>query len=180
MSSLVIEYPLQHFLKPIRIHLWLFRTHVLPYLSRSLLRIKGISSFFCLFVLLFLLSVPLATSAQEVIANPSLAEVSVKLNALRAIFSMRLRAWPDGTPVKVFVLDDDAKVHISFSKKKLQIFPHQLRYAWDRLVYSGTGQAPTLVASEEEMRKKVAATPGAIGYLPEDLIDATVRILMVQ
>jgi ABC-type phosphate transport system substrate-binding protein len=117
---------------------------------------------------------------QEVIVNPHLEKESLKLNALRAIFSMRLRAWSDGTPVKVFVLGDEAQVHISFSKKKLQIFPHQLRYAWDRLVYSGTGQAPIKVNSEEEMRKKVAATPGAIGYLPEDLIDESVHVLHIQ
>ncbi len=117
---------------------------------------------------------------QEVIVNPGLENEGLKLNALRAIFSMRLRAWSDGTPVKVFVLSDDARVHVSFSKKKLQIFPHQLRYAWDRLVYSGTGQAPMKVGSEEEMLKKVAATPGAIGYLPEDLIDETVHVLHIQ
>jgi ABC-type phosphate transport system substrate-binding protein len=117
---------------------------------------------------------------QEVIVNPHLEKEGLKLNALRAIFSMRLRAWSDGTPVRVFVLGDEARVHISFSKKKLQIFPHQLRYAWDRLVYSGTGQAPIKVNSEEEMRKKVAATPGAIGYLPEDLIDESVHVLHIQ
>jgi ABC-type phosphate transport system substrate-binding protein len=121
-----------------------------------------------------------AGSCQEVIVNPHLKKESLKLSALRAIFSMRLRAWPDGTPVKVFVLGDEAQVHINFSKKKLQIFPHQLRYAWDRLVYSGTGQAPIKVSSEEEMRKKVAATPGAIGYLPKDLIDKSVHVLHIR
>jgi hypothetical protein len=33
------------------------------------------------------------------------------------------------------------------------------------MVFTGTGLAPTLVRSEEEMRARVRATPGAIGYV---------------
>jgi ABC-type phosphate transport system substrate-binding protein len=131
-------------------------------------------------IILILFTIPSFSSAQEIIVNPSLSEEAIKLNALRAIFSMRLRNWPDGTPVKVFVLDDRANIHVSFSKKKLNIFPHQLRYSWDRLVYSGTGQAPTKLKSEREMLKMVAATPGAIGYLPEEMIDDSVHILDIR
>ena len=39
--------------------------------------------------------------------------------------------------------------------------------AWDRLVFSGTGQAPDTVTSTEEMLARVASTPGAIGYLSQ-------------
>jgi ABC-type phosphate transport system substrate-binding protein len=59
------------------------------------------------------------------------------------------------------------------------MFPHQLRRAWDRLVYSGTGQAPVMVESEEEMREKVAASPGAIGYLSDAMIDQGVEVVKV-
>lgn len=131
---------------------------------------------------LFLVSVLLCEAvAQEIVVNPSLAnEQGIKLNALRAIFSMRLRTWPDGTPVRVFVLDDNKDLHVKFAKKRLDIYPHQLRYSWDRLVYSGTGQAPTKVRSEKEMLDKVAATPGAIGYLPESLINDKVHVLNIK
>lgn len=79
---------------------------------------------------------------------------------------MRLRKWPDGQVIKVFVLKDDAPHHIEFSKSILHIFPYQLRRAWDRQVYSGTGQSPNKVKSIEEMWEKLSKTPGAIGYLP--------------
>ncbi len=118
--------------------------------------------------------------AQEIIVNPSVSDQDISRNALRAIFGMRLRQWPDGAPIRVFVLPDKSPIHVSFSKKKLQIFPHQIRQAWDRLVYSGTGQAPIEVASEEEMREKVGSTRGAIGYLRKDMIDDRVRAVQVQ
>jgi hypothetical protein len=127
------------------------------------------------------LILPCAVGAQEIVVNPSLAdEQGIKLNALRAIFSMRLRTWPDGTPVRVFVMGDEKALHVKFAKKRLDIYPHQLRYSWDRLVYSGTGQAPTKVGSEKEMLEKVAVTPGAIGYLPENLISEKVHVLNIK
>ena len=118
--------------------------------------------------------------AQEVIVNPSVQEDSVSKNTLRAIFGMRYRTWPDGTPITVYVLDDRDAVHDAFAKKQLGMFPHQLRQAWDRLVYSGTGQAPITVSSELEMRKRVAVAPGGIGYLTKDWVDESVRVLQIR
>lgn len=116
-----------------------------------------------------------AAVAQEVIVHPSQVQSGLSLNALRAMFGMRLRTWPDGTPVTVYVLRDDSDTHRAFAKRILQIFPQQLNRAWDRLVFSGTGQAPEVVQSPQEMLLRVAATPGAIGYLPGELVDDRVQ-----
>jgi ABC-type phosphate transport system substrate-binding protein len=90
---------------------------------------------------------------------------SLSHETLREIFFMRLTAWPDGTPIRVFVLPDKHPLHIRFSKDILGVYPFQLRAAWDRLVYSGTGMAPTTVETVEEMRKRIQNTPGGIGYV---------------
>ncbi len=99
---------------------------------------------------------------------------------LSSIFSMRLTTWSDGSAIKVFVLPDDNPLNSSFCKQILKLFPHQLRYAWDRLVYSGTGQAPVILSSTQEMENKIANTPGAIGYLPKEKKDDNVAILLVE
>ena len=121
---------------------------------------------FLVIIILMTLFSPLKTYPQEVIAHSSVSQQEIPRNTLRAIFGMRLHVWSDGRAIKVFVLRDEDPVHIQFSKTILHMFPYQLRRAWDRQVYSGTGQAPNEVASIEEMREKVAHTPGAIGYLP--------------
>ena len=107
--------------------------------------------------------------------NPSVPVSRVNSDTLRALFNMRLLTWPDGSRVRVFVLDDDHPLHRRFCKEYLGVFPHQLRYSWNRRVYSGIGQSPQQVKDAQEMRKKIAETPGAIGYLPEELIDESVR-----
>lgn len=114
-------------------------------------------------------------SAQEVVTHPSQQGSHLTLNALRGMFGMRLRTWADGTPVTVFVLGDGSAIHQTFAKRVLQIFPHQLSRAWDRLVFSGTGQTPEVVKSAGDMLVRVANTPGAIGYLPTEMIDERVQ-----
>jgi hypothetical protein len=101
----------------------------------------------------------------EIIVNPSIANVQLDRDLLRAIFTMRLRSWPNGPPVRVFVLPDDNPVSDRFYREQLGMYSYVLRTAWDRMVYTGTGLAPTIVHSEEEMRARVLATPGAIGYV---------------
>lgn len=118
--------------------------------------------------------------ALEVVSNPSVKTDSLSLSSLRAIFSMRMTQWPDSTPIRVFVLGDKNPIHSEFSKTVLGVFPHQLRRAWNRQIYSGTGQAPIKVDSEAEMHLKIESTPGAIGYLPEDQINEQVRSIEIE
>lgn len=121
-----------------------------------------------------------AENPYEIVANPGVSEKILTVNSLRSIFSMRLKTWPDGTKIRVFVLSDEDELHQIFSKEKLNVFPYQLRSTWDRLVFSGTGQAPTKVNSNEEMLAKIASTPGAIGYLWKANINENVNVLEIK
>ncbi len=103
--------------------------------------------------------------AIDVIINNSVPEKQLSKHKLRAIFTMNHRYWPDGENIKVYVLKDSHPTHKSFSRKKLNMFAHQLRRVWDRKTFSGTGYAPTIVKSELEMLEKIATTPFSIGYL---------------
>lgn len=121
-----------------------------------------------------------AESPMVVITHPATREEAIPRASLRAIFGMLLQKWPAATPVKVFVLRDDAPEHATFSKSVLQVFPHQLRMAWDRQVFSGQGQYPEQVASTQEMLARVAATPGAIGYAKASEVNENVRVLKIR
>ena len=90
---------------------------------------------------------------------------------------MRKSRWNDGKRIQVFVLPDTDPLHRQFTKFKLNMFPHQFRRIWDRLIFSGTGQAPEEVESMEEMQHKIATTPGAIGYLNTQVKNTELRVL---
>ena len=114
-----------------------------------------------------LLCAPLSALAGsvEVIVNPDHSNAPIDRNLLRAIFTMRLRQWPDGEPIQVFVMPDGSELSNQFCREQLGTFPYVMRATWDRIVFTGTGLAPTVVSSEREMRERVRSTPGAVGYI---------------
>ncbi|HEY5758767.1 MAG TPA: hypothetical protein VIU34_23230 [Steroidobacter sp.] len=119
---------------------------------------------------LLLATAPVASSqdvalAVDVVVSPSLTKVKMDRDLLRAVFTMRVREWPDGSPVRVFVLPDDDPLSDVFYRERLGMYSYVLRRAWDRMVFTGTGFAPTVVRSEGEMLERVRSTPGAIGFV---------------
>ncbi len=114
------------------------------------------------------------------VVNHQVSQDSISKHGLSAIFKMRLNKWKDGSPITVFVLADDEPLHKSFCKEVLNVFPHQMRRIWDRLVFSGSGQAPITLESENEMLQMLISTPGAIGYLKSSSIKKGVKALTIQ
>lgn len=104
----------------------------------------------------------------NIITNPDNSDVALDRALVRSIFSMRLRQWPDGRAVRVFVLPDAHALHVQFCREQLGTYPYVLRSTWDRLVYTGTGVSPEVVGNEKEMLQRVRSTPGAIGYVSVD------------
>ena len=134
------------------------------------------------FSLLLALLVPCGTllASPVMIGNPGLPGSALSLNTARLLFSGKRRQWSDGQQVHIFVLADDNPLHRQFTQQVLKLYPRQLRRAWDVRTYSGTGQPPELVASPEEMRERVARQPGAVGYLPEDMVDEHIKKIEVE
>ena len=124
---------------------------------------------------------PIDQNAVYPVVNADTKQQSVSKNGLSAIFKMRLRTWSDGSGITVFVLHDDNPLHKQFCKQILNVFPHQMRRYWNKLVFSGTGQAPIELENKDEMINKLITTPGAIGYLNgKDLNHKNIRILNVS
>lgn len=107
---------------------------------------------------------------------------SLDQNQIQQIFSGQLKQWPDKTAVRVFVRSSDSVDHRRFTEEILQVFPYQLQRAWDRNVFSGSGEAPTVVGSQGAMIEKTKNVPGAVGYIlitgSEDLRGLDVREIL--
>lgn len=114
------------------------------------------------------------------VVNQQVQQDSITKHGLSAIFKMRLHKWKDDSAITVFVLADETPLHKTFCKEVLNVFPHQMRRIWDRLVFSGSGQAPIELDNEEEMIRKLISTPGAIGYLRSSDIKKGIKALTIQ
>lgn len=136
-----------------------------------------------LLLLALLLLAPSASADEHqvsLVAHPDVDTHTLTRDNTRAIFAMRQRTWPDGQAVRVFVLSNDDPVHGRFAKERLAVYPHQLQLAWDRMVFSGTGQAPTRVFSQVEMRERIASTAGALGYLEREYLDERIQVITME
>ena len=114
-------------------------------------------------LILFVICSPVVT-ATEIVVNKSVPSVDYSTADIRAIFTMQKRVWPNNRQIKVYTLSDNSPLHKDFVKNVLQMFPHQIRRIWDRMTFSGTGDAPIELESEQEMVDKIATTPDSIGY----------------
>lgn len=94
--------------------------------------------------------------------------------------TMRLNQWPNGRRAQVFVLPDNHPLHQEVVKGVLGLYPYQLRRAWDRQLFSGTGPAPITVGTEAELIERVGSTLGALGYANSRALDESVRRLEVR
>ena len=77
-------------------------------------------------------------------------------------------------------MDPTGESHRKFCLSVLNIFPYQLQRVWDVLVFSGTGQSPTVVKTEQEMITRVKSTPGAIGYISESEVPTDVKKISIK
>jgi len=118
-------------------------------------------------IVLLLVFIPLHVYSQHIIVHSNNKTTSISKNTLKAIFSMRLRTWPDGTPITVFVQNSDSEIHRKFCLSKLGVLPYQIQRTWDVLVFSGMGQSPIELSSENEMKQKIGQVRGAIGYVSD-------------
>lgn len=116
----------------------------------------------------------------EVIVNPAVEIRRINPVNLRNIYMLRQTHWPNGQPVVVFVMPDDHAVHESFAKQTLGLYPYRLRQTWDRLSFSGMARPPVEVRDENEMRARVRATPGAIGYITKDTGNESIKTLRLE
>ena len=114
------------------------------------------------------------------VAHKGVSSSELSRNEARLLVTLRVITWPDGTPLRVFVLPDNEPLHQEFARSVLGVYAFQLRRAWDRQLFSGTGQAPEVVDNESEMLERVATTPGAIGYVSEIPAGASVQLVEVK
>ena len=104
-----------------------------------------------------------AQSASDVVVNGEVAAASLSKDALKDILLGKTTYWPGGQAVIIVVLTDktDAALQDVTGMSASQFKTH-----WQRLVFSGRGQLPKQMSTEDELITKVIATKGAIALVP--------------
>ena len=130
-------------------------------------------------LLIVLLALAGATGAQAqvaVVAHKTVPVDAIDTRTLLDIYSLEETKWDDGSRIVLFDLKGKNDLKQTFYTS-LGRRPDEMKRVWLRIILSGEGRSPTLLTSTDEVLDKVAATPGAIGYVPLALVTDEVKVI---
>ena len=121
--------------------------------------------------------VPSADTTFAVVVHPSAPLTDISLDDLRRLFLGKTKAFKNGQPITLLEL---TSARHDFYKAALGMSEGQVKRAWIALVFQGEALAPPReVATVGELRAFVAAHREAVGFLPIEEVDASVRALTI-
>ncbi len=113
-----------------------------------------------------------------VIGNPGINATQLSVEQVRDLFLAKTTKLPDGTTVTVIDQQDDTPIKDAFYTNVVGKTPRQLKAYWAKIVFTGQGVPPKSYAGDQAVKQQVANTPGAIGYVNDDAVDSTVKVLL--
>jgi ABC-type phosphate transport system substrate-binding protein len=137
------------------------------------------NAFPIVFSTLFTLLLPAKAFADlAIIVNPQNPVTTLSDKQIAKIFMGRLRMFPD-TKLDAEVVDQPEN-QATFSNFYLHIVkmnPTKLKRYRASYLFSGQGNLPTELESDDAVKSYIATTPTAIGYIESAHVDATVKVV---
>jgi ABC-type phosphate transport system substrate-binding protein len=131
-----------------------------------------------LLVLLLLFASACVHAQVVVIANRSVPESALTPAQVLDMYLLNTRTWSDGQVVSLTCLRENMDEEREFYGL-LQRTPLEMRKIWLRAQLSGQARPPEMIMSQEELVRRVASTPGAIGFVRREKVQGNVKILLV-
>jgi len=123
----------------------------------------------------------IAASAAEyvLIAHKAVAENHLTKVDVKAIFLGNKTRWENGSSIKSVTLEDGS-AHKTFLHDVIKKTPAQFTSYWNKMVFTGKSLAPKSFIDAELLVKYVASQKGAIGYVPAENTDDTVKTISIR
>ncbi len=115
-----------------------------------------------------------------VIVHPSNRFDALSRSKIGFLFQRRVSRWPWGAEVAPVELSKPNKVRGEFIAQVLRTTDEQLEAYWIDQRTSRGVSPPVQVPDAASVKAMVAAVPGAIGYIPAEAVDSTVKVLRID
>jgi ABC-type phosphate transport system substrate-binding protein len=110
------------------------------------------------------------------IGNKNVAAEKLDAATVKSIFLGKKVAWDGAGRITLAVLKG-GPVAEEYFKSAVEMTASAFNNHWRRLAMTGGGTAPKSFEKEEDLRKFVAETPGAVGFVDSTNADDSVVIL---
>ena len=135
----------------------------------------------CLFLIAVMVLASTASFAADIviITNKDNPVSSVSAKDVKNIYLGKMVVWSDGTSIDPYGHKDRDLSNL-LVKTYVKKSPQQYFLYWQNAVFTGKGSPPIEVENDEQMKKIVAATKGAVGFISASSLDASVKKLTVN
>lgn len=99
---------------------------------------------------------------------------------LTDIFLGKAIRFPNGSPAVPIDQPEGSVARDEFYAKLVGKSAAQIKAFWSKIIFTGRGQPPKEVADSIEMKKRISADPAAVGYIEENAMDDSVKVVLKQ
>jgi ABC-type phosphate transport system substrate-binding protein len=122
---------------------------------------------------------PVIADVVAVVSAKSL--VTTLTNAqLTDIFLGKANRFPSGAPAVPIDQPEGSSARNEFYARFAGKSAAQIKAFWSKIIFTGRGQPPKEVANSIEMKKRISENPSTIGYIEENMVDDSVKVVLQQ
>jgi len=128
------------------------------------------------------LNLAVGPAIADVVAVVSAKSVVTTLTKaqLTDIFLGKVNRFPNGAQAVPIDQPEGSAARDEFYAKFAGKSASQIKAFWSKIIFTGRGQPPKEVADSLEMKKRINENPSAIGYIEENMVDASVKVVLQQ
>ena len=133
-------------------------------------------------LLALVLGLDARNACAEVVAVVSARNTVSALSRIQVIdiFLGKASRFPDGTQAVPIDQAEGSASRDEFYLRFAGKSPAQLNAHWSKIIFTGRGQPPRAVANGADLKMRLAENPNAIGYLEQDQVDQSVRVIVAR
>jgi len=115
-----------------------------------------------------------------VIVHPDNPTPTLTAKDVKMIYLGEKTTWPDGQTIKIAALKN-GEVHKEFLKDMVKLSPLKFAIHWKQKIFTGSATVSNInfFKSEDQVKEYVKTNPTAIGYIPVDSVDETVKEIKI-
>jgi ABC-type phosphate transport system substrate-binding protein len=94
------------------------------------------------------------------------------------IFLGKVVTFPNGEAAVPLDQPEGSAIRDEFYSKVVHKNPSQLTAYWAKVIFTGDGRPPSMLADSAAIRKAVSHNPNAIGYIEKSAVNRSVRVVL--
>jgi ABC-type phosphate transport system substrate-binding protein len=119
----------------------------------------------------------IAFAGVSVIVHPDSSETSLSAKQIKKIFMGKVKQTPSGQMVIAVDQPENSSATAEFNQKIIKKNAARIKAYWTKMIMSGKGSKPKVLANDDAIKKWIANNADAIGYIDSGAVDNFVKVV---